>query len=124
MPATLDNLRRNVARLQPPAAAARCEVAHLDWHAPAAHTAAAHGGAELILAADCVYDPSLGAPLLTTISALLHAAPGARTLLAAERRGAEWATFEALLDERRAALCVADRSGAARAALRLSLIHI
>ena len=32
VPATLDNLRRNVAQLEPPHAAARCHVAALDWH--------------------------------------------------------------------------------------------
>ena len=140
LPATLDNLRRNVAQLEPPHAA-RCHVAALDWHQPVATTARSHGqlsehGVDLILAADVVYDPELVEPLLATILALLQPAPppppqagggeevASRprpiALLAVERRGAAWHAFESRLAS--AVSCgsvrVRDASEGVRKALR------
>lgn len=120
VPATLENLQRNIARL-PPKAASRCEVAHLDWHTPPSVTAAEFVGFDLILAADVVYEPMLVPPLLATIGALLGANRHATALLAAERRGEALATFEtelAVLVESGVLRVVSERSEAARCALR------
>ena len=71
IPKTLENLKRNVAQLEPAEAAKRCEVAALDWHQSAEVTAAtlpADGSSNLILAADVVYEPTLAKPLLTTLA--------------------------------------------------------
>ena len=120
VPATLDNLRGNVARL-PAEAQARCAVCHLNWFTPPQATAGEFDSVELLLAADVVYEPSLVPPLLATIRALLDANPGCTTLLAAERRGEALATFErelGALIESGALHIVADRSEAAHRALR------
>lgn len=100
----------------------RCAVCQLDWLTPPGTIAAEFAGrADLIVAADVVYEPTLVPPLLATICALLHANRGATALLAAERRGVALSTFEAelasLIAAGRIAL-VADRTEQARAALR------
>lgn len=72
VPATLDNLRDNVGKLPP--TAAPCCVASLDWCAPQAFLGAEERAPELILGADLVYEPTLAAPLATTLDALLSRA--------------------------------------------------
>ena len=126
IPKTLENLKRNVAQLEPAEAAKRCEVAALDWHQSAEVTAAtlpADGSSNLILAADVVYEPTLAKPLLTTLCALLTNNGGPSNnvaLLAAERRGTAWEVFSAQLAEcvARGELKVEERSDAIRQALR------
>ena len=72
VPATLDNLRDNVGKLPP--TAAPCRVAALDWRAPRAFLDAEERAPDLVLGADLVYEPSLAAPLATTLDALLSRA--------------------------------------------------
>ena len=72
VPATLDNLRDNVGKLPP--TAAPCRVARLDWCAPQAFLDAEERAPDLILGADLVYEPTLAAPLATTLDALLSRA--------------------------------------------------
>mmetsp|Transcript_30311 Transcript_30311/g.98904 ORF Transcript_30311/g.98904 Transcript_30311/m.98904 type:complete len:369 (-) Transcript_30311:73-1179(-) len=146
VPTTLDNLWHNTTTLAPlTSRTLRCTVAALDWYQPPAQTAAAHADVDLILAADCVYDPDIVEPLLATLGALLQPAPppppssdsgqssAAETgplppprvppiaLVAVERRGAAWERFEMGLSAEVASgrmLVAADRSDAARCALR------
>lgn len=122
-PATLENLEANVRRLATPAAASRLSVAPLDWCDDADANAARLPAADLILAADVVYEHSLAEPLLRTLDALLRRARSKRgvALLAAERRGDAWSHFEACLRPRlsRGELRCIDRSDEARTALRV-----
>jgi len=99
IPATLENLRRNASHLEAPGAATRCHIVSLDWRQSPRLTADAHADVDLLLAADCVYDPEMANPLLATIEAVLtrNRNRGARALIAAERRGAAWQAFEAAL---------------------------
>jgi hypothetical protein len=109
---TLDNLRWNVSQ-QPPSTAERVRVRSLDWHDALGDEL----DAEIVLAADVVYEPSLFAPLVTTLRTLLTRPPRAgrarRALLAAERRSERWSEFEQLLAQH--ALAWRDRSDEARA---------
>ena len=123
VPLTLDNLRCNAASLAaslPLAAAARVSVASYDWCLEADANAARFPGVDLVLAADCIYDPELGAPLLATVRALLRRNPHAVALIAAERRGDAWERFHSKLRPCLGSgeLACVDRSAEARAALR------
>ena len=136
VPETLDNLRHNAALLPAPAAS-RVDVRTLDWlevEASEASGGQSVPGSEaveqqdsasdlalspdLIVAADVVYEPSLVPPLIATIRTLLCRRPGARALVAAERRGEAWGIFLQAL--RAAGLASTDRSDEARASLRAS----
>lgn len=117
VPATLDNLERNIALL-PPSAQARVRVGRYDWCDRAAEVPSP---VDLILAADCVYEPELAEPLLSTIAAILRRnGPRATALLAAERRGGAWEYFEARMQQRieQGELACVDLSADVRRALR------
>lgn len=120
VPATLDNLQLNVAAL--PASAAPCRVAALDWCEPEAFAASkGGGGSQLLLGADLVYEPTLAAPLASTLAALLarEEAPGGappRALVASVRRTDTWDRFVRELAAR--GLAHADRTAEAHAAMR------
>jgi len=108
---TLDNLRWNVSQL-PPSTAERVRVRALDWRDELGDV-----DADIVLAADVVYEPTLFAPLVTTLRALLsrpsRAGRARRALLAAEQRSERWAEFERLLEAQ--GLAWRDRSDEARA---------
>lgn len=70
----------------------------------------------VLIAADVVYEPSLVAPLLQTIIALLKLRHNATALIAAERRGVAWNVF--LESIQRAGLLHTDRGEEVRASLQ------
>ncbi|KAL1503322.1 hypothetical protein AB1Y20_011374 [Prymnesium parvum] len=114
VPATLDNLTHNAAML-PEDARTRVRVSSLDWLEVMAQPGMARElMADVVVAADVVYEPSLVPPLLATIRELLCRRT-ARAIVAAEERGAAWGVFlKALHDER---LSITDHSEDARACL-------
>lgn len=74
-----------------------CRVAELDWTRPSA-AVFEDASADVVLAADCVYDPNMVPAFVATLAAALRAREGAVAYVASRRRNPEtFALFESEL---------------------------